>query len=120
MAEQLEEQTAEQLEEQSVEQPEEQTVEQPEQQPEQRPEEQLEVWLEQRPEQRPDEQVEKQQGIHHHHRIHHDLITGEPEEGECLDNRGELKNWNSPNQLRLKNLKSFLGSLGKILIPGGC
>jgi len=65
-------------------------------------------------------QLEEQQGIHHHHWIHHHLITEEPEEGECLDDRDKSKSYNSSNLLKFKNLKIFTENLEKTSIPGGC
>ena len=65
-----------------------------------------------------EEQAEEQQEIRHH-RIHHLLILAEPVEGECLEDKGELRNYNSPNQSKSRNPTSSTEMLGKILIPGG-
>lgn len=37
---------------------------------------------------------------HHHHQIHRHQIMEDLEEDVCRDDKGELKNWNSPNQLK--------------------
>jgi hypothetical protein len=81
-----EERTAEQPEEQTMGQPGERTAEQPEEQTVDPPEEQPE------------------EVHHHHHRIHRHLIMEEQEAGGCHGANDELRNWNSPNPLRLRNL----------------
>jgi len=103
-------QLQEPTEEQIVEQPEEQLAEQLEEQTEEQmvemPEEQLEV-------------EEHQEIQHNHHRINHHLTMEEPEEGECLVDREQLRNWSLPNLLRLRNPTSSMEMQPKTLIPGG-
>jgi hypothetical protein len=89
-----------------AEQPEPPTAEQPEEQTAEKPEE-------------PIMEVVEREVTHHQHRIHHHLIMAEPGEGEYLDSRDMLSNWNSPNPSKLKNLKISTEMPARILIPGG-
>jgi len=94
-------------EQEAAEQPEVQTAEQPELDTVEEPEEQI-VMV-----------AEVQQGVLHHHGIHHHLIMGAPGVRECPNDKGELRNCNSPNQSKLNNLKSFTEMPEKTLLPGG-
>jgi hypothetical protein len=50
----------------------------------------LDLEDEQEATEQPEAQAEED--LHHHHRTHHLLTMEEPEEGECLDDHGELRN----------------------------
>jgi hypothetical protein len=67
----------------------------------------------------PEEEVAVQPEILHHHRIHRYLIMEDRGEDVPPDGKGESKNWNFQNLLRLGNLRGSKVNQGMISIPGG-